>query len=115
LFHQTPTNWWWWREPGSDLGVDVTSEAAQHPLFREIGKREVTWHLHGWFEVPEGATVLAHNREGQAIFYEDRVTTAGTMILSSLDPLYHHGSHFMPATTRFLDRFVPNLRAWIDA
>lgn len=32
------------------------------------------------------------------------------MIVSSLDPLYHHGSHFMPATTRFLDRFIPTWR-----
>lgn len=114
-FTSTPTNWWWWREPGADLGVDVTTEAAAHPLMRDIGKREVTWHLHGWFRTPAGATVLARNKEGQAILYEDRVTTPGTMILSSLDPFYHHGSHFMPATTRFLDRFVPNLRAWTDA
>jgi len=38
------------------------------------------------------------------------VTTGGQMILTTLDPFYHHGSHFMPATTRFLDGFLPWLR-----
>lgn len=36
----------------------------------------------------------------------------GRLVVTSLDPFYHHGSHFMPATTRFLDRFLPNLVAW---
>lgn len=36
------------------------------------------------------------------------------MIVTSLDPVYHHGSRFMPATTRFLDRFLPNLRGLLE-
>lgn len=114
-FTAAPTNWWWWLDPAADLGVTVTAGAAGHPLMRDIGKQEVTWHLHGWFDPPEGATVLARDGEQRAILYEDSVSTAGTMIVSSLDPMFHHGSHFMPATTRFLDRFVPNLRAFADA
>jgi hypothetical protein len=31
-------------------------------------------------------------------------------ILTSLDPFFHHGSHFMPATTRFPDGFLPWMR-----
>lgn len=114
-FTGTPTNWWWWLDPEADLGVEVTTEAVSHPLMRGIGKAKVTWHLHGWFTPPQGATVLARDGEGRAIFYADTVSTAGTMILSSLDPMFHHGSHFMPATTRFLDRFVPNLKALVHA
>ncbi|WP_414902059.1 hypothetical protein [Rhizobium cremeum] len=113
-FTGTPTNWWWWLDPAADLGVRVTEAAARHPLMADIGDREATWHLHGWFVPPDGATVLARDGEGRAILYEDRVSTKGTMILSSLDPMFHHGSHFMPATTRFLDRFVPNLKALAD-
>lgn len=111
-FTETETNWWWWLDPSADLGVRVSEAAATHPLMQGIGDREVTWHLHGWFVPPEGATVLARDGEGRPILYEDRVSTPGTMILSSLDPMFHHGSHFMPATTRFLDRFVPNLKAY---
>ncbi len=111
-FTETPTNWWWWLDPNADLGVRVTEAAAAHPLMAGIGDKEVTWHLHGWFVPPEGATVLARDGEGRPILYEDKVSTPGTMILSSLDPVFHHGSHFMPATTRFLDHFVPNLKAY---
>lgn len=111
-FTETETNWWWWLDPSADLGVRVSETAASHPLMQGIGDREVTWHLHGWFVPPDGATILARDGEGRPILYEDRVSTPGTMILSSLDPMFHHGSHFMPATTRFLDRFVPNLKAY---
>lgn len=114
-FTRTPTNWWWWLTPGADLGVELTDQARTHPLMRHIGKQDVTWHLHGWFTPPEGSTVLARDGEGRAILYMDAISTAGTMVISSLDPMYHHGSRFMPATTRFLDRFAPNLRACADA
>lgn len=110
-FTGTPTNWWWWLDPQADLGVATTEAAAREPLMKEIGRLDVTWHLHGWFNPPEGAEVLALDGEGRPILYVDRVTTPGTMVVSSLDPMFHHGSHFMPATTRFLDRFVPNLKA----
>nr|WP_299503024.1 hypothetical protein [uncultured Rhizobium sp.] len=113
-FTGTPTNWWWWLDPSADLGVKVTDAAAEHPLMRDIGDKVATWHLHGWFVPPEGATVLACDGEGRAILYEDAVSTPGRMIISSLDPMFHHGSHFMPATTRFLDRFVPNLKAYLN-
>jgi hypothetical protein len=113
-FTGTETNWWWWLDPAADLGVQVTEAAASNPLMAGIGNREATWHLHGWFTPPNGATVLARDGEGRAILYEDKISTPGTMILSSLDPMFHHGSHFMPATTRFLDLFVPNLKAIAD-
>src|SRR5690606_23482918 len=45
-FTGTPTNWWWWLEPGADLGISTTEAAAREPLMKEIGKLEVTWHLH---------------------------------------------------------------------
>ncbi|QEE43539.1 hypothetical protein FVA81_02585 (plasmid) [Rhizobium sp. WL3] len=113
-FTGTPTNWWWWLDPAADLGVRVTEAAASHPLMAGIGGGQASWHLHGWFDPPDGATVLVRDGEGRAIFYEDKVSTPGTMILSSLDPMFHHGSHFMPATTLFLDRFVPNVKVFAD-
>lgn len=112
-FTETPTNWWWWRDPDADLGVSIV--APDHPLMRGMVKEDVTWHLHGWFVPPDGAEVLATDAEGRAILYVDEVSTPGRMILSTLDPMFHHGSHFMPATTRFLDRFVPNLKAYLHA
>ena len=106
-FHPVETNFWWWREPGADLGVSVVRPG--HDLLQDIGKKEVTWHLHGWYELPEGAQALVTDREGRPIIYEDRRSFGGRLIVTSLDPCFHHGSHFMPATTLFLDRFLPNL------
>ena len=112
-FHETPTNWWWWLDEKADLGVRVTD--PKHPLMKDMTTQDVTWHLHGWFEPPAGAQILARNGDNRPILYVDDVSTNGRMIISSLDPMFHHGSHFMPATTRFLDRFIPNLKAMIHA
>lgn len=104
-FTPQPTNFWWWLTPGADLGVRITK--PEHSLFERLAQRDLTWHLHGWFDVPDGAEVLAVNGENKPILYIDEVTTRGRMIITSLDPFFHHGSHFMPATTRFLDGFLP--------
>jgi hypothetical protein len=106
-FTPVETNFWWWLERGSDLGVTIASPT--HPLFRRLERRDLAWHLHGHFAPPPGAEVLVADREGRAIVYVDEVTTPGRMILTSLDPFFHHGHHFMPATTRFLDGFL----AWL--
>ena len=111
-FTPQPTNFWWWLTPGADLGVRIA--APEHPLFEKLGQRDITWHLHGWFDAPEGAEILAVNGEGKPILYIDAVTTKGRMVITSLDPFFHHGSHFMPATTRFLDGFLPWMRNHLD-
>ncbi|MDP2699370.1 hypothetical protein [Thalassospira sp.] len=106
-WHYTPTNFWWWKEGGT-LGLHLVS--PDHPLFSHITLADATWHHHGHFIVPDGATSLIDVGDLGSVLYEDRVTSAGTKIVTSLDPMYHHGSHFMPATTRFLDGFLPWLR-----
>ncbi len=37
----------------------------------------------------------------------DEVSTGGTLLVTSLDPLSHYGGTFLPAAGRFLDRFLP--------
>ncbi len=111
-FTPQPTNFWWWLTPGADLGVRVVK--PEHSLFGYLTEKDCTYHLHGWFDVPEGAEVLVVNESRQPILYVDEVTTKGRMVITSLDPFYHHGSHFMPATTRFLDGFLPWVREVLD-
>lgn len=100
-----PTNFWWWLEPDADLGVRLADEA--HPLFRRLTVRDCTWHYHGVLELPEGAQALVTLTTGEALLYVDRVSTPGTMVISTLDPISHYGGYFMPATERFLDAFLP--------
>jgi hypothetical protein len=100
-----PTNFWWWLEPDADLGVRLGDE--EHPLFRRLALRDCTWHYHGVLTPPEGAQVLVKLTTGEALLYIDRVSTPGTLVVSTLDPISHYGGYFMPATGRFLDAFLP--------
>jgi hypothetical protein len=100
-----PTNFWWWLEPGADLGLRTPD--PEHSLFDHLTVRDCTWHYHGVLDPPEGAEVLVTLPTGEALLYVDRVSTAGTLVVATLDPMSHYGSHFMPATERFLDGFLP--------
>ncbi len=100
-----PTNFWWWLEPRASLGLRTRD--PEHALFRHLTLRDCTWHYHGVLYPPDGAEVLVELPTGEALLYVDRVSSPGTLIVATLDPLSHFGSHFMPATERFLDGFLP--------
>ena len=105
-----PTNFWRWLEKGAQPPHRLTAPA--HPLFQAVPFNDTIWHFHGVLTPPAGARTLVDvPAEGEysagALLYEDDVTTRGRFIVSTLDPFYHHGSGFMPATTRFLDAFLP--------
>lgn len=100
-----PTNFWWWLEPGADLGLH--SPTPGHSLFDYLSIQDCTWHYHGVLDPPEGAEVLVALPTGEALLYVDRVTTRGTLVVAALDPMSHFGSYFMPAAERFLNGFLP--------
>ncbi|WP_197492687.1 hypothetical protein [Marinobacter sp. LQ44] len=100
-----PTNFWWWITPGADSGLRLLW--PEHSLFNYITLADATWHQHGSFAIPEGARSLIDKEGHGSVLYEDRHSTPGRLIVTSLDPCYHHGSYFMPATTRFLRGFLP--------
>lgn len=104
-----PTNFWWWLERGADSGL--TASAPAHLLFRYITLADATWHYHGVLEVPSGATPLIELKDGSGcLLYDDRTSTNGRLIVTTLDPFYHYGSHFMPVTERFLGGFLEWLK-----
>ena len=107
-WQNVPSNWWWWLDPKASSGLSVGD--GSHGLFQRMTLRDATWHYHGQFVVPEGAVSLVNCEYGGSILYDDRVTTLGRIIATTLDPFYHHGSRFMPAATRFLDVFLPWLK-----
>lgn len=100
-----PVNFWWWTEPGADSGLRL--RWPEHALFEHLSLADATWHQHGTFAVPPGARSLIDKQDHGSVLYEDTVSTPGRLIVTSLDPCYHHGSYFMPATTRFLAGFLP--------
>jgi hypothetical protein len=107
-----PTNFWWWRT-GQDPGI--RRHNADHPIWRHLEASDVVWHYHGLLHPRPDATPLASvDEEGRSaglILYEDRVSTAGRLLVTSMDPTHHHGSNFMPAATRLLH----GLLRWLAA
>jgi hypothetical protein len=105
-----PTNWWWWLERGATLGL--TTPAPDHSLWAHLMLANCEWHYHGVLSPPPRAQPLVQLPDGGTLLYDDRDSFApGRAVVTTLDPFYHHGSHFMPATTRFLDGFLPWLCA----
>ncbi len=104
-FEARPTNYWWWLDPEAPSGI--VAAAPAHGLFRHLTMANATWHHHGVFWPPGGAEVVIAAEDGGAVLYVDRVSSAGTLVVTSLDPLSHFGSYFMPVTERFLDGFFP--------
>lgn len=102
-------NFWWWKTPGADSGLRLAQPV--HPLFSHLTLADATWHQHGTFTPPPGAVSLIDKAGAGSVLYEDRHSTAGRLIVTSLDPMYHHGSYFMPAASRFLRGFLPWLKA----
>lgn len=98
------TNFWWWLTPGADSGLRLMQ--PEHELFHYISLADATWHRHGTLTPPAGAVSLIDAVEGGSVLYDDCTSSAGRLIVTTLDPCYHHGSYFMPATTRFLKGFL---------
>lgn len=99
------TNFWWWLDKDAKSGLVLEKPDAS--LFDYITLKDATWHQHGVFWPPENTETLISMEDGGSIFYIDKVSTKGTFIVTTLDPDYHYGSYFMPATERFLKGFLP--------
>jgi len=101
------TNFWWWLEEGADSGLRMV--APDYPLFRDghLDEAACTWHQHGVFHLEEGMQSLIDMKDGGSLLYVDKVNTGGTWIVTTLDPDFHYGSYFMPATEKFLNGFFP--------
>ncbi|MFJ4771942.1 hypothetical protein ACIP88_23005 [Streptomyces uncialis] len=99
------TDWVRWWRTGDDPGVRL--RAPEHPAWHHLTERSVRRHYHGLLHPPQGATVLARTeKEGpgprEVLLYGDRVSTPGRLVVTTMDPVHHHGSAFMPGATQLL-------------
>ena len=68
-------------------------------------------HFFGAFEFMEGARpVLNLDNDEGCLMFDQEIPGGGRLIATTIDPHSHHGHRFMPATTRFLNRFYPWLK-----
>jgi hypothetical protein len=104
-----PTNFWWWRE---DADSHIRARHPEHPLWAVAAEADLVWHFHGVLHPPAGTMPLlvVEEEDGEGVLlYEDLVSSPGRLIVGTLDPVYHHGSNFMPAATRCLEVLL----AWL--
>lgn len=107
-WEERPTNFWWWLDKDASSGLVLQNPA--HPLFNGyLTLADCTWHQHGVFWPPEHADILISTEDGGAVLYIDAHSNAGKWIITTLDPDFHFGSYFMPATERFFEGFFPYL------
>lgn len=101
----TETNYWWWLDKSQESGLIL--DTPDYSLFDYISMADATWHQHGYFKPINNVISLISKEEEGTIFYVDKTIEFGTWIVTCLDPEYHFGSYFMPATEKFLEGFLP--------
>ena len=107
-----PTVFWTWRT-GEDNGTRL--RLPQDPMWEFFTPRAVSWHHHGLLHPPAGARSLVimeeSGNESGALLYVDEVNQPARLLVTTMDPVYHHGSGFMPGASQLLY----SLLRWVTA
>ncbi|MBO0909708.1 hypothetical protein [Arthrobacter sunyaminii] len=107
-----PTVFWAWRT-GEDNGTRL--RLPEDPMWEYFTPRAVSWHHHGLLHPPAGARSLVVMEEdgadSGALLYVDEVNQPARLLVTTMDPVYHHGSGFMPGASQLLY----SLLRWVTA
>lgn len=110
---RTCKDWKWWMKPGGRL--EVYQPEPKHPMAKTIPLADMSWHFFGCFGPIAGARqILNLDDDEGCLMFDLALPAGGRLIGSTIDPHSHNGHRFMPATTRFLRRFYPWLKAEIS-
>lgn len=107
-----PTVFWTWRT-GEDNGTRL--RLPGDPMWEFFTPRAVSWHHHGLLHPPAGARSLVVMEENGtdtgALLFLDEVNQPARLLVTTMDPVYHHGSGFMPGASQLLY----SLLRWVTA
>ncbi|GAA3291549.1 hypothetical protein ACFFON_18405 [Arthrobacter citreus] len=107
-----PTVFWTWRT-GEDNGTRL--RLPGDPMWEYFTQRAVSWHHHGLLHPPAGARSLVvmeeNGTDSGALLYVDEVNQPARLLVTTMDPVYHHGSGFMPGASQLLY----SLLRWVTA
>lgn len=105
-FDRKAKDWLYWTKPGGRL--EVYYPTPQHSLARAMPVEDMSWHFFGAYRLPPGATPILNLDEDEGcLMFDLPLDGGGRLLVSTIDPHAHNGHRFMPATTRFLNRFYP--------
>ena len=107
-----PTVFWKWRT-GEDNGTRL--RLPEDPLWEFFTPWSVSWHHHGLLHPRPGARSLVvmeeEGAEAGTLLYVDEVNQPARLLVTTMDPVYHHGSGFMPGASQLLY----SLLRWVTA
>lgn len=109
-FGDQPVSWM----PGIDwtfrpalAAPKLTAGGPDHGFHAAVPLIDKIWHHHGVLAPPAGADTVIASEDGAGVLYVDRVSTGGTILATTLDPLRHTGETASPGPARFLELFLP--------
>jgi hypothetical protein len=85
----------------------LTPGPVDHGFLGATPPLDQIWHHHGVLRAPAGADTILSTEDGAGVLYVDRVSTGGTILVTTLDPLRHTGETASPQPSRFLECFLP--------
>ncbi|MCQ1957776.1 hypothetical protein NNX39_14875 [Arthrobacter sp. zg-Y826] len=107
-----PTVFWMWRT-GEDNGTRL--RLPEDPMWEFLTPWSVSWHHHGLLHPRPGARSLVvmeeDGVESGSLLYVDEVNQPARLLVTTMDPVYHHGSGFMPGASQLLY----SLLRWVTA
>lgn len=111
LFGDQPLPWlpgleWEFRVAKRPEPGELIAQHPDHSFHRYLDLDDI-WHYHGLFRPPPGAETLLATADGGAVLYIDRVSTRGTLLVTSLDLVRHVGDRGNDVSAQFLDHFLP--------
>lgn len=95
-------------------GDDLTLEFADHPVFDGISPDSVGgYFVSGHHPLPKGGRALATLPGGEVVIYEDKVSTAGTILVHAGHTLIGYAAD--ERAEALSKRLIPQLLTWIRA
>ena len=95
-------------------GDDLTLSFADHALLEGIDAKDVGgYFVSGHHPLPDGARALATLADGKVVIYEDKVSSAGTILVHAGHTILGYAADARAGT--LAKRLIPQLLAWIRA
>lgn len=104
-----PFNYWWWLDQNNS--IDFKQDIKEHQFFEYVNFEDMIWHFHDGYKVPKGGvSLVSHKEQDVSIYFEMENYQGGNLIITSLDPFFHHGSSFMPNSSVFGEKLLKYLQ-----
>ncbi|MDY3245382.1 hypothetical protein [Campylobacter sp.] len=106
---QLPFNFWWWLDKNEQ--IDALKDDENAKIFNYIDFKDMLWHFHnGYKKLPNSSSAIKYKYDDKISIFQEASYMGGKLILSSLDPLFHHGSFFMPNATKLAIAMIKYLK-----